>query len=511
MRLDLLETLKQQSNQQRLIGLDRAELVDRAEQRFQMLTQLDQANPTVLLAEPEPIDFLAGFVAAVAAECPVFLGNPQWAEAEWKSVLSLVQPACVWISGQHDSPLLVSHQKPQFLTGTMGSSSSPGIIGIPTGGSSGQIRFALHTWETLTASVAGFRAYFQIDCSKESTTSARINSCCVLPLFHVSGLMQFMRSFCSGGKFALFASKDLAQQIQHIDPAEFFISLVPTQLQRLLQNPANLDWLSQFQMIMLGGAPAWSDLLETARSHQLRIALTYGMTETASQVVALKPEEFLQGRLPQRGNCFASGCGQVLPHAQLTVRDPQGNLVEPGQSGIITIRAASLCRGYLPAQPDSQLEQTQQLVTDDLGYFDSAGYLHLIGRNSQKIITGGENVFPAEVEAAIRQTGLVQDVCVIGLPDSFEGETASHRAWGEVVTALIVPVSGLVPGFSISTLEAALQLKLSRYKQPKKWLIVDRIPRNLQGKLNYEQLKQIALHPATGAVNRGRSTDDECI
>lgn len=461
MRRDLLERLKQRCQQPWLVGLDAAELSDRAEQRFEMLNQGDQPHSTILLAEPEPIDFLAGFIAAVAAECPVVLGNPQWKESEWQKVLSVVQPDRIWASGRIDSGLPIGDQKPQLQKGT---------IGIATGGSSGQIRFALHSWETLTASVDGFRAYFQID---------RVNSCCVLPLFHVSGLMQFMRSFCSGGKFALFASKDLEQQIQQIDPTEFLISLVPTQLQRLLQTSTNLPWLSQFQMIMLGGAPAWSDLLDTARSplgetanqsYRLPIALTYGMTETASQVVALKPEDFLQGR---------SGCGQVLPHAELTLCDRAGKPVAPGQTGIITIRAASLCRGYLPPQEGDRLEQNQ-LVTDDLGYFDAAGYLHLVGRDSQKIITGGENVFPAEVEAAIRQTGLVQDVCVIGLPDPL---------WGEAVTALIVPLANP----PIAALEAALQPNLSRYKQPKKWIIVDRIPRNLQGKINYQQLKQEQL------------------
>lgn len=453
MRLELLEVLQRRSSENWLIGLDAKALSDRAAQRFEWLVQFQPAHPVILLVESDPIDFLAGFIAAVAADCPVFLGNPQWTIAEWQQVLDLLQPDCIWAAGRSDAKAASEKQKPQLAAGT---------IGIPTGGSSGRIRFALHDWDNLTASVAGFRAYFQIDC---------VSSCCVLPLFHVSGLMQFIRSLCSNGRFALFSSKELEQQIDLINPGEFCISLVPTQLQRLLENPANLDWLTRFQMILLGGAPAWSDLLDRARSHSLRIALTYGMTETASQVVALKPEDFLQGR---------SGVGQVLPHAQLMVCDAEGKPIAPGQPGTIHIRAKSLCRAYLPPAPDASPEQIEQLCTDDLGYFDTANYLHLIGRSSQKIITGGENVFPAEVEAAIRQTGLVQDVCVIGLPD---------RTWGEAVTALIVPGSDL----SIADLETALQPRLSRYKQPKQWLIVDRIPRNPQGKLNYEQIRKKAI------------------
>ncbi|WP_088892673.1 2-succinylbenzoate--CoA ligase [Leptolyngbya ohadii] len=473
MRLDLLEILKERASQNWLIGLDAAALSDRAAQRFQELTQSDQPNQTVLLAEPEAIDFLAGFIAAVAANCSVFLGNPQWQETEWQTVLSLVNPVYIWTS-EHPSCIvthLLNTQSPPELGDLGGEDLGGCAIAIPTGGTSGQIRFALHTWETLTASVSGFRAYFQTDC---------VNSCCVLPLFHVSGLMQFMRSFLSGGKFALFASKELEPQIPQIDPSEFFISLVPTQLQRLLDQPENIEWLSRFQTILLGGAPAWSDLLETARSHHLRIASTYGMTETASQVVALKPEDFLRGQ---------TGCGQPLPHAQITVCDSEGELVEPGIIGTVCIRAKSLCRGYFPPLLSSSLERNQELVTDDLGYFDSAGYLHLVGRNSQKIITGGENVFPAEVEAAIRQTGLVQDVYVIGLPD---------RIWGEAVTAVIVPITPKgellrIANPSISDLESALSSKLTRYKQPKRWIMVDRIPRSPQGKVNYEQIRKLAL------------------
>lgn len=483
----LIGELGQRAGEGWLIGVDAQKLAELAESRFRVLQDWgsSQGRSTVLLLETEPLAFLANFVAACAAGFSVVLGNPLWSDAEQQQVLDLVQPQ--WIGQQgtltryeddlrSPFPNLRVSQSPrtreflgqcreqvaclsaspqQHWTG-LGGFAKPLIL-IPTGGSSGQIRFAMHTWETLTASVMGGRAYFQID---------RLHSCCVLPLFHVSGLMQFMRSFLTGGKLAIFSTKELEHQVQQIDPAEFFLSLVPTQLQRLLQNSENLLWLSRFHTILLGGAPAWTELLDLARSHHLRLAPTYGMSETASQVATLKPEDFLAGR---------SGAGQVLPHAKITIQGQKGESLQPGEIGTIVIQSHALFLGYYPTS--DPLSPISDYLTDDLGYLDPEGYLHIVGRTSQKIITGGENVFPVEVESAIRATGLVSDVCVVGLPD---------RQWGEVIAAMIVPIAKSV---SISALETALQSKLSRFKCPKRWKSIDCIPRNAQGKVNYEQIK----------------------
>ncbi|NEP03290.1 MAG: 2-succinylbenzoate--CoA ligase, partial [Symploca sp. SIO2E9] len=338
-------------------------------------------------------------------------------------------------------------------------------IMIPTGGSSGTIRFAIHTWETLMASVQGFHQYFG---------SKPINSFCVLPLYHVSGLMQFLRSFTTGGRIVILPFKAMVEEAGHnLDPTEFFISLVPTQLARLLGEDASA-WLSKFKTVLLGGAPAWESLLEEARRHQIPLALTYGMTETASQVVTLKPEAFLSGN---------NSCGQVLPHAQVTIHNLSGEILAANHTGIINIEADSLTLGYYhhvnTPNPKSKIKN---LTSDDLGFFDQQGYLHIIGRRTHKIITGGENVFPAEVEAVIRATRLVSDVCVIGLEDQY---------WGQAVTAVYVPISLEV---STASLQGVIENELSKFKRPKYWLAVENIPRNAQGKVNREQIEKMALN-----------------
>lgn len=476
--MSLLAQLQQRTQAAWLIGIDSQTLLDRAHQRWQELSQFPSDKPPVIfLAEADPTDFLAGFIAACAASCPVFLCNPYWGETEWQQVFQLVQPDLLWGT----QPNFVSKLPPSNTLSCIAANQ----IMIPTGGSSGKIRFAIHTWETLTAAVSGFQIFFEVD---------QINSCCVLPLYHVSGLMQFIRSFTTGGKLAVFPFKTVDQWFTDFDPAEFFLSLVPTQLQRLLQS-STINWLAQFHTVFLGGAPAWPELLNQARLQQIRLAPTYGMTETAAQVATLKPDLFLQG---------IHGCGQVLPHAtikiypvmqpaltkselakselakpELAKANSKSNLqAKSNLQGTIAIQAKSLMLGYFP-QYFPGTEQPDEFQTDDLGFFDAQGILQIVGRNSQKIITGGENVFPAEVEAALLSTGFVNDVCVIGIPD---------QTWGEVVTAVYVPSS---PEVTASALKTALIPRLSHFKHPKQWVVVKSLPRNAQGKINYEQLKQI--------------------
>ena len=457
MREELLKYLKSYTDTRALQYFENGKLKTTADASLELyrLTNLELSKilsaiasyqrAKVFIVEDDPIKFLAAFLAVVIAEVNLFLCDPAWQQREWQQVLSLVKPDLILgeltvrdlntITASKDADRR-SHLPDRPL------------IMIPTGGTSGNIRFAMHSWETLSASVAGFQEYF--DCQN-------INSFCTLPLYHVSGLMQFMRSFITGGNLVLCPYKAIQTTEFNFDTEDYFISLVPTQLQVLIESVP--EWLSGFKTVLLGGAPARRPLLDTARKHNIAIAPTYGMTETASGIVALKPSDFLAGN---------NSSGRVLPHARVTLKAIDSNI------GSIAISCASLCLGYYP-----DLFASASLVTDDLGYFDRDGYLHLVGRNSHKIITGGENVFPAEVEAAILATGLVTDVCVIGISD---------RQWGQAVTAIYVPVSN----FDLDRVKQQVRSQLANYKQPKKWIEVERLPRNNRGKINYQRLKAIA-------------------
>ncbi|ELR98201.1 2-succinylbenzoate--CoA ligase [Gloeocapsa sp. PCC 73106] len=433
-----------------LVNYDNFRFSHQVEQIITQLTDFwqDPLPPRILLADTEPHRFLAVFFACVALDYPVFLANPHWKTKEWQEIYQLVKPNLIW------------HQQEQvFFKASSSITNCPGTIMIPTGGSSGKIRFAMHNWRTLSAAVNGFVEYFE---------SGRVNSCCLLPLYHVGGLMQCLRSFLTGGKLLLLAYAALKnnQFKWEFDTQNYFLSLVPTQLQHLLE--LNPECLSGFSTILVGGAPTWTTLLDRARKHQIPLALTYGMTETAAQIVTLKPYEFLKGN---------NSSGRVLEHAHITITDQEGNILPQGKTGTISIKADSLCLGYYPHlfSPDFCF------LSQDLGRFDVQDYLTILGRSNRSIITGGETVFPEEVESVILDTGLVRDVCVLGLADNY---------WGEVITAVYVSAT---PNQGHQEISIAIQEKLSKYKCPKYWLECDRLPRNLQGKINHQELKQWAI------------------
>lgn len=313
------------------------------------------------------------------------------------------------------------------------------------------------------AAVQGFQQHFH---------THPVNAYCVLPLHHVSGLMQFLRVFTSGGQLVIAPFSTLLDEKTTIAPTQplstFFLSLVPTQLHRLLQANRH-PWLSQFQTVLLGGGPPWPQLLDQAQQHRIPIALTYGMTETAGQIATLKPHHFLQGDRT---------CGPILPHAHIQITDPHGNPLPDGHIGHITLQTPALALGYHPPTPPPPPHpEPRTLTTDDLGYITPEKKLAIAGRSRDKIITGGENVFAQEVEAAIRATQHVQDICVLGLPDP---------EWGQIIIAAYIPRHPPTP---IPLLKQAIAPLLSPYKHPKHWIALPTLPRNHQGKINYPHLE----------------------
>jgi o-succinylbenzoate---CoA ligase len=377
--------------------------------RLHLLTLLDlqkkqiQYQPQQVIATGDIDKFIVEFLAAVSLGVPVFLADPRWGAVEQQQFTNLIT------------------QRPPM----------PATIMIPTGGTSGQLKLAMHSPATLSAAVQGFQEFYGV---------AEINSHCLLPLHHVSGLMQLWRSITTNGYFT--TSNKVPDS---------FISLVPTQLQRWL--PDQSDWLRSFKTVIIGGAPAAANLLAEARAAHIPLSPSYGATETAAMVAALPVADFLAGVM---------GCGQPLPHVHLRIQP---------ENGLIEIKSRSLMLGYYPSLRNSQ----EYWLTDDLGAFDELGNLQIIGRESQKIISGGEKIFPEQIEAAILATGLVKDVCVLGIPDA---------EWGDRIVACYV---GTVDSLVLQTVVAD---RLAAFKRPKAWFDLPSIPRNSQGKVDRQRLRQ---------------------
>ena len=366
--------------------------------------------------------FRAALAAGAAGAGPVFLEDPSWGESENAQVEALVAAERVEESGARRDP-------------------ERGWLMIPTGGTSGRIKFARHDGATLAAAVSGFRQHFGLD---------RVNALGLLPLHHVSGLMAWLRCALSGGDYVPGRWKDIEAGARPDLPARpdgWVLSLVPTQLERLLRGPAAVAWLRGFRIIFLGGAPAWPDLLDRAAAARLPLALSYGMTETAAMVTALRPEEFLAG---------ARHNGTALPHARVSLTT----------EGLIAVAGASVFRGYWP-----EVGAGGAFVTADLGALDAAGALTVLGRRDGVIITGGEKVHPEEVEAVLRGTGEFADVVVLGRP---------HAEWGREVVA--VHPAGRAPDWE--RVRSALARQLAPAKRPKRFVAVADWPVTAAGKVN---------------------------
>lgn len=397
----------------------------------------------VVVTEHEPARFIARFGEALAARGPVFLADPNWGEVERAQFQAVIA----------QGPLPESTEADLQAAGGQPAIQDRGWLCIPTGGSSGNLRLARHDSTTLAAAVRGFCTHFGV---------SQVNAVGLLPLHHVSGLMAWMRTVMTGGTYLPWSWKAVEAGERPLLPpgkGDWFLSLVPTQLQRLLGNAEAEDWLRGFRAVFVGGGPAWPELVEASARARLPLAFAYGMTESAAMVTALRPEEFLAG---------GRGCGTLLPHARLDWADEDGRIVLGG---------ASLFRGYWP---ETRIGETW--ATEDLGRFDSQGSLHVLGRRDALIISGGEKVDPAEVEAALRMAGLFSDVVVVGVADA---------RWGELVVAFYPACDGAV--------KAEPELKqLAAYKRPKRYVAVPDWPRNAQGKVNRAALRAWLVAAAEG-------------
>lgn len=301
-----------------------------------------------------------------------------------------------------------------------------------------------------------------------------------LPLFHVGGLAVVVRCALAGTTMALSPSgrtQDIAAALDRWPVT--VVSLVPTQLRLLLAAwPGSAP--RSLRAVLLGGSAIEPDLLRQARERGWPIAATYGLTEAGSQVATGWPTADPEAR--------EGGWAPPLAFTRLEVRDQRGQALPANREGEIWVRGPGLMRGYF----DDPVATATVLVdgwlrTGDLGMLDDAGRLRVVARREDLIVSGGENVYPAEVEAVLREHPALVDACVVGMPDAH---------WGEVVCAAIVPSAsedGTTPILDaqawLTTLDAWLRERLAGYKRPRHYLTLPELPRTASGKVTRGAVK----------------------
>lgn len=302
-----------------------------------------------------------------------------------------------------------------------------------------------------------------------------------LPLFHVHGLFVANHCVLFSGARMLFHRKFDAQAVVRDLPRATVLMGVPTFYTRLLAEPSfTRAAAGNVRLFVSGSAPL---LLDTFAEFEARIGQCilerYGMSESG-----------MITSNPLAGERKGGTVGLALPGVGVRVADGDDHAVDSGEIGAIQIRGPNVFAGYwnMPEKTAEEFTADGWFRTGDVGVFDAGGYLSIVGRAKDLIITGGYNVYPKEIELVLDLADGVLESAVIGVP---------HPDFGEAVTAVVVPRPGAV--LDESRLLAHLKTQLANYKVPKRVHVVDDLPRNAMGKVQKAHLRErFAVPPIPG-------------
>ncbi|UUC96744.1 class I adenylate-forming enzyme family protein [Comamonas sp. C11] len=342
-----------------------------------------------------------------------------------------------------------------------------------SGGTTGEPKAVVHTHAGCEANVASFLATFRYE--------GRPRYLLCMPMTHAAGSLTFP-ILAMGGSVCILARPDLDAILHAIEVERITTTLlVPTVIYALLARPdvRHRDF-SSLRYLCVGAAPLSSEKLrEGLEIFGPVIAQIYGQTEASSMLTCMTPEEYKfilsEPKLHQR----LKSCGRPSPFARIAIMGEGGKIMAAGERGEVVVRSGMVMKGYL----DDPISETQASMhgwhhTGDVGYFDDDGYLYIVDRIRDLIITGGFNVFPIDVEQVLWSHPEVQDCAVIGIPDAH---------WGETVKAVVQLKSG-----SKVTEEELIGLcrdKLGPVKSPKSVEFWDMLPKSTVGKVLKREIR----------------------
>jgi malonyl-CoA/methylmalonyl-CoA synthetase len=334
-----------------------------------------------------------------------------------------------------------------------------------TSGTTGRSKGAMLTHANLASNAETLREAWRF--------TARDRLLHALPIFHTHGLFVATNVTLLAGGSILFLPAFDSGEIIRLLPGATTMMGVPTFYTRLLSRPDFTRELTRHMRLFVSGSAPLS--AETHREFEARtghaILERYGMTETN-----------MNTSNPYEGPRVPGSVGPPLPGVEIRIADPAtGTQLPSGEIGMIEIRGPNVCKGYwrMPDKTAEAFRGDGYFISGDLGLIDEAGYVHIVGREKDLVITGGLNVYPAEVEAAIEAIPGVAECAVIGVP---------HPDFGEGVVAVATARPGA--GFEERTIMRALAESLASYKRPKRVFLVDALPRNAMGKVRKSLLRE---------------------
>jgi fatty-acyl-CoA synthase len=298
-----------------------------------------------------------------------------------------------------------------------------------------------------------------------------------MPVFHIGGSGWGVLGLYHGAKGVIAREFDPTKVLDFFEKSGITkLFMVPAAMQFVVRQPRarEVDF-SRLKYMLYGASPIPAALLkECIEVFKCGFVQMYGMTETTGTIVALPPEDHVEGLDRMRS------AGKALPGVELAILDADGNRLPSGEVGEIATRSGSNMAGYwnLPEATAKTLDKDNWLRTGDAGYLDKDGYLYIHDRIKDMIISGGENIYPAEVESAICDHPDVAEVAVVGVPDD---------RWGEAVKAIVV----MKPGKKATSADIIgfTRQRIAGFKTPKSVDFIEALPRNASGKILRRHLR----------------------
>jgi len=333
-----------------------------------------------------------------------------------------------------------------------------------TSGTTGRAKGAMLSHRALASNAATLKDYWRF-----TQDDVLIHA---LPIFHTHGLFVATNISLMAGGSCLFLPGFDPEVILRAMPRATAMMGVPTFYTRLLEQPELATASRAMRLFVSGSAPLLAETHDRWRAVTGHAILErYGMTETN-----------MNTSNPYDGDRRAGTVGFALPGIEVIVTDPQtGEAVAPGGVGLLEVRGPNLFSGYwnMPEKTAEELRDTGFFLTGDMGQIDADGYISIVGRSKDLIISGGYNIYPKELEVLIDDLPGVSESAVIGVP---------HPDFGETPVAVVVAEPGA--GLTEAAVMAGIKDDLARFKQPRKIIFVDALPRNTMGKVQKAEMRK---------------------
>lgn len=368
------------------------------------------------------------------------------------------------LDGSGDGSLIESAKSQPEMTSTTARNGDDLAAFLYTSGTTGRSKGAMLTQDNLLSNAEVLKDYWAF-----TRADVLLHA---LPIFHTHGL--FVASnvmLLCGGAMVFMPSFNPDTILKHMPRATSMMG-VPTFYTRLLDHDGfTREAAAHMRLFISGSAPMLSETHEQFESLTgQRILERYGMTETN-----------MNTSNPYEGARKAGTVGFALPGVDVKICDPESGATLPqGEIGVIEVRGPNVFKGYwkMPEKTREELREDGFFITGDLGQIDAGGYVQIVGRGKDLIISGGYNIYPKEIEMVIDDQLGVKESAVVGVP---------HPDFGESPVAVVVPDGA---GPDIDQITSACATELARFKHPRKIIILDALPRNTMGKVQKNALRE---------------------